>query len=197
MPIRRESRVQNALERLYERQGKHRELIVLLTPDLGELQGEAGHRLRVRLAELWLDGVDDPASALELAEPLLGSDVLAREGLDLIERILRAATETSRRQAERATSRKAATLLRQRYEEAERHGDLARVLAIELEASDDPAERAERLRAIVRLRRGQLEDEQGAFDALADLTVLTPEDADAPRRARGARRAARPVRAAR
>ncbi|HEY4118806.1 MAG TPA: hypothetical protein VGM56_13165, partial [Byssovorax sp.] len=175
LPLRRTPRIQGALERLYERQGKHRELIHVLTPDLTELSGEAAHRLRARLAELWLEGVGDPASALELAGPLLGADAHRKDAIGLLERILTGAKGGGGAE-DRATTRRTATLLRGRYEEDTRHEDVARVLSIELAASDEPAARADLLRRIVDLRRGVLRDEAGAFEGLAELALLTPDD---------------------
>jgi tetratricopeptide (TPR) repeat protein len=52
-----------ALERLYERQGRHRELVALLSGRLPSLKGDDARRTRARIAGLWLDEMRDPPIA--------------------------------------------------------------------------------------------------------------------------------------
>ena len=89
------ARLSASLERLYERHGCHRELIVLLNGQLGRLAHKAAQETRARVAALWLDDLGDSTNALLVVE-----DMLARDGqgdappLDvskLLERILAAA----------------------------------------------------------------------------------------------------------
>ena len=85
-----------AVARLYERQGRHRELVTLLSARLASWKGDEERRGRVRVALLWLDDLGDPGRALDVLEPLLtageagagdaGADVWA-----LLERVLAAA----------------------------------------------------------------------------------------------------------
>jgi tetratricopeptide (TPR) repeat protein len=60
-----------ALERLYERQGRYRELIDLLAARLPDLRGDEARRARARVAALWLDELANPDAALEALEPIL------------------------------------------------------------------------------------------------------------------------------
>ncbi len=96
-----DGKLANALERLYERQGKHRELVDLLTARLPALDGEEGRRARLRVASLWLDDLGDPGPALDVLEPLLerdnGSAIrVTPEIALLLERVLAAAPATGK-----------------------------------------------------------------------------------------------------
>ena len=91
-----DAKVTNALERLYERQGRHRELVALLTTRLPTLARDEILRTRTRIAVLWLDGLEDPAAAFEAIEPVLErgeapANGAAPEVWPLLERILASA----------------------------------------------------------------------------------------------------------
>jgi tetratricopeptide (TPR) repeat protein len=60
-----------SLERLYERQGRHRELVALLYERLPAYKRDEARRARARIAVLWLEELGDPGQALESIEPLL------------------------------------------------------------------------------------------------------------------------------
>ena len=61
----------SSLERLYERQGRHRELVALLAARLPAFKRDEARRARTRIAVLWLEELGDPGQALEIIEPLL------------------------------------------------------------------------------------------------------------------------------
>ncbi|AUX25403.1 hypothetical protein SOCEGT47_059480 [Sorangium cellulosum] len=179
LPLQDDARTRAALERLYERHGRHRALIELLAAELPRLSGDAAERLRERVALLWIDGVGDAASALAVVEQMLDGVPAPRAAFDLLERILAAIPEEQATPGRagaplaRAARQRAAVLLAKRYRAEGRPEDLARVLEIELEgagAGDRPA----LLREIVRLRRDALGDEPGAFERLAELVELSP-----------------------
>ena len=94
-----DAKLASALERLYERQGRHRELVTLLGERLPAQKKDDARRTRLRVATLWLDELGDPAAALEQVEPLLGTpgggaNGVASEVWTLLERILAAAPAT-------------------------------------------------------------------------------------------------------
>ena len=66
-------RLSAALERLYERHGKHRELIGLLGNRLPQLGHEDAQRERARIAALWLSELGDASSALIVIEDILAN----------------------------------------------------------------------------------------------------------------------------
>jgi tetratricopeptide (TPR) repeat protein len=67
----RDARLVASLERLYERQGSHRELIGLLSSQLVSQTPEEAQRTRGRIARLWLDEIGDAASALVVIEEMI------------------------------------------------------------------------------------------------------------------------------
>lgn len=87
-----DAKLSGALERLYERQRKHLELVKLLGARLPGLDAAEGQRTRIRIATLWLDELDDPGAALDAVEPLLDGGVTLIGGTSsvwgLVERVL-------------------------------------------------------------------------------------------------------------
>jgi len=173
LALRDDARIRTALERLYERHGRHRPLITLLVRQLSGLVGEAAQKLRARIAGLWIDGLGEPASAVAVLSEMLEAEPDRPEALDLLERVLGATTGIAGPEAASARLT-AASWLKARYRAEGKTEALARVLEIDLESAATPAERAERQRALVRLQLDELGDEAGAFEGLAALLLLEP-----------------------
>ena len=181
--IRPDPRVRTALERLFERHGRHRALIDLLSAELPsssprqalDPELEAAQKLRARIAQLWLDGVGEAEPAVALAEEMLAAEPGRAEAIELLERVMGRDAVTPEALSAR---RRAAAHLKHRYHAEGRTADLVRVLEIDLEAAVTPADRADRLRAIVELRLGRLHDEAGAFEGTAALLALEPSRAE-------------------
>lgn len=173
----RDAKTRSSLERLYERHGRHRPLIDLLVSDLPSLKGAAAQQHRARIAGLQLDAGDVEAAASTL-DALLeapedpGDRALRDEAYGRLDRILADAG------APAAARRRAGARLAARCQAEGRTADLARVLDLCLALADDPADRAERLRAIATLRLGPLGDQAGALDALSELVVIAPSIAE-------------------
>ncbi|MDB4994304.1 MAG: Exonuclease SbcC, partial [Myxococcaceae bacterium] len=78
LPLKRETssstRIIASLERLYERHGRHRELIALLSSQLTTLGAKEGRDARIRIASLSLDNLAEPAAALAVLEEVLAPD---------------------------------------------------------------------------------------------------------------------------
>jgi golgin subfamily B member 1 len=175
LAIRDEPRIRTALERLYERHGRHEPLIALLGQKLAGLTGEALLSQRARIAALWLDGVGDAASAATVVEQMIEAEPDRAEAFELLEQVMAKAAEEPRSPEATAARRRAASLLSERYRKQGRTEELVRVLEIDLEGKTDPKERARELRAIVELRLSALGDEAGAFEGIAALVLLEPE----------------------
>ncbi|MDC3984289.1 tetratricopeptide repeat protein [Polyangium jinanense] len=178
----RDKKIRTSLERLYERLGRHRPLIDLLSHELASLDVEAAQKLRARIATLWLDGVAEPDAAFRVVEEMLSVEPSRAEALDLLERVL-AATGSAEplsirpsAEAENTARQRAAVVLERRYRNEERHEDLARVLAVRLEAAVDPTARGALLREIVSLRADVLDDPASALESLAALVALEPAE---------------------
>ncbi len=217
-----------SLERLYERHGKHRELIALLGAQLGGKNPKDAHALRARMAALWLDELSDAGATLLVVEEMMhegeqGDDVIA-----LLERVLGTAPEgeemkktlppttspVSERIAQahdsvvpprasappRASTpprasvppggktargkrvlvrQRAASLLRERYEQIGREADLVRMLEVELEAVKNAKERIRRHGEIAAVHE-RLGNHAAALEHAVALVMLDP-DAEAHR----------------
>ncbi len=192
----------NALERLYEREGKHRELVFLLTARLPTLDAEESRRARTRVATLWLDALFDPGPALDVLEPLLERETLANNRLAaetvlLLERILAqspkgAPTESVPPPASdpgrprrgrtseppplhRSVRQRAAAWLREHYAAAESDSDLARMLLVELETMSRPKDRVRRHVQVAELFE-RVGDLPNAFVQTSLAVIAAPGD---------------------
>lgn len=186
-----DTRIEAAIERLYERQGLTRPLIDLLTRQMKSATGEPLHQLRTRVAGLWLD-IDEALPAYAIVEQMQADRPDSPESIDLLERLVHAPIsrdsilpgplskkEKKERKGKPYTIRdKAAQVLRQYYETIGSAADIVRMLEIEVEHAVDDAERVERLRRIIRMRLEDLNDAQGAFEDLTHLVSLIPDDVD-------------------
>ena len=181
-----DSRVEAALERLYDRQGQWRPLIDLLTRQMANASGEVQHQLRARVASLWLK-IDEPLSAFALVEKMAEARPDAPEVIELLEQLVALAAsreslvpaskhkEDRKRKSRPATVRdRAAVMLRQHYESVGQTEHVVRMLEIEVEYALDAKDRIERIRRIVAVRLEELDDAVGAFDNVVTLVTLDP-----------------------
>src|SRR5690606_37869755 len=169
-----DARVEASLERLYERHGKKRPLIELLSARLERLQKAERSALRVRIAELWLE-LGEPEPALALAEALLENEERVEEAVQVLERILGLprAREAGEDGGPSALRRSTAHLERH-YEEVGQIVELVRILVIEHSVAESREERRGLLERIVNLRLRDLDDTEGAFEAVSELVLLEP-----------------------
>lgn len=160
-----------ALDRLYSKQGKSRELSALLERRLETAVGDEAFELKLRLAKLQLE-LHQPEKAIGHVEDVLRERTNDYEARELTERML--AIGELRPRAARA--------LEAVYEARDEVRDLVRVLAIRLESlttAEAADERRDLLRRIATLRDDRLHDDQGALDALAELVPMDPLDPEA------------------
>jgi tetratricopeptide (TPR) repeat protein len=159
-----------ALDRLYLKQGKNRELSALLERRLENATGDEAFELKLRLAKLQLEQLQ-PEKAMSHVEDVLRERVGDYEARELAERMLSIGELRPR----------AARALETVYETRDEVRDLVRVLAIRLESltsAETLDERRELLRRIAMLRDDRLHDDQGALDALAELVPMDPLDTE-------------------
>ena len=159
------------LERLYLERGKYREAIALWTSRLRALSGAAAIDLRLRIANTYVDSLDDATSALAELEATLGESTPPREDiLDLLERI------GTRVGAEDEVRRRALELLRDRLVTLHSWERLERVLE-ELLSCAEGKERIPIHRALAD-RFTQSGREHAAIAHLAAVVMLEPTAAD-------------------
>jgi tetratricopeptide (TPR) repeat protein len=171
-----DARLAMALERLYEKQSRFRELIELWTSRVPLLPRGGALALRAKIAACWLDRLGDAPQALQVSRGLLQDDPHDLSICRLLERLAAApgvATET------RAS---ALTLLKDRYAAAKRSEDVVRVLrlALETDARDEKIgvhrELADRLVELGRPAE--------AIEHAAAIVVLEPSSTEARDRLR-------------
>lgn len=155
-----------ALERLYARGSKHRQLAELLERKLEATPDADAVPIRLQLADLYLHQLhthDRVMGHLEAVLQVTPADANARK---LCEEALEV---TELRQ-------QAALVLDGVYQARDEMRDLVRVLDIRLEGAPEPALRKELLRRLATLRDDRLKDDAGAFAALSELLPLEPEE---------------------
>ncbi len=162
------TQVARALERLYERHARHRDLIALWSARLPYVPRDAAQASRVRIAQTWLDPLHDQGAALDATEALLadGGDESTAHGL--LERI--AGT------AESPVAERAIHTLRTRYDAAGRRDDVLRVLALALRVAHDDGARVQVHGELAQ----RLLDAQRPADAAAHFAELVALDPEAP-----------------
>ncbi len=180
-----DARIEASLERLYEREGRTRPLISLLSRRLAQATGPKKTDLSLRVARLWLE-VGDPVEAYALLERVLAEPKPSAEVHELLERLVAlpaardslAPSEESKKKKSHAKSVRhaAAELLRKRYEADGDVAQVARMLEVELELADTKQERVSRLEKIIQLRTDSIGDYRGAFESVAQLVALEPHE---------------------
>ncbi|MCA9584173.1 MAG: tetratricopeptide repeat protein [Myxococcales bacterium] len=193
------ARLSNALERLYERHGCHRELITLLSGRLPQLEVGDAQKERIRIATLWLEELGDAANALLAIEEILANESAPGADVDatpLLERVLAVAPPTTEARESVAppnvgegrrdsfapvgapkrmlVRQRAAALLKERYAGGDRDADLVRVLEVELEAVKSAKERIRRHQQIAGIY-ASLGNDESALEHFVQLVLLEPE----------------------
>lgn len=172
-----DTRVEASLERLYERNGKKRPLIELLSVRLrgSSLKQSEQNELLGRVSALWLD-LSEPAQALGLAAKLLSAPGGENDGVALLERIVALPGSELVAELDAPSVRVAAArLLCAHYREQQSTLDVVRMLEVEADGSE-PAARVPLLDEAVDLRLSALSDPGGAFEILSTIIALVPDD---------------------
>ncbi len=166
-----DARVDLALERLYEQFDAKPALIRHLGRRLARIDASQRGALEQRITHLSLE-VGSLSDALKAIERL--RDAAPSEGDALLERLFERSVELAATDPTvREPGRKAAQLLRARFEELARPEDTARLLRAELGLVLEMPERRELLAELSRVCERELSDLAGAFDAERELFLLT------------------------
>lgn len=166
----------DALEKLYEDEERYGDLAALLERRLDTAIEEEAVDIRLYLGRLYLEQLLVPERALAHIEEILRTRHDDADARELAERMLDIGSLKLR----------TAALLETVYEARDEVRSLVRMLEIRLEAlgpASAPAgqateldERKDLLRRIGELKDERLHDDAGAFDALAQLLPLVPDD---------------------
>ncbi len=156
----------NACERLYEREGRWKDLAALLERRLETATEEESATIKLNLGRIYLDKLHEPDKSLEHLERVLELRQGDPEARQLVERLLEVGSLRQR----------AASVLEVVYEARDEVRQLVRVLEIRREGVTEELDRRELLRRISTLRDQRLKDDAGAFASLSEFVPLEPED---------------------
>jgi tetratricopeptide (TPR) repeat protein len=156
----------DAVEKLYEREERWKDLALLLERRLEMSSSEEALDIKLALGRLYVDRLHDPSLAIGHLEDVLAGREADTEARKLVERLLDVGSLRLR----------AARILEHVYEAGEETKQLVRVLEIRREGASSEGERRDLLRRISILRDDGLHDDLGAFASLAELVPLEPED---------------------
>ncbi len=171
-----------ALDRLYARQERHKDLAALLETRLETAEGEEVFELKLRLARIQLERLHEPDKAIVHVEDVLREKPNDYDARELAEKMLEIGSLRGR----------SAHMLESVYEARDEIRDLVRVLVIRLEELDAGSgeesedarldEQKELLRRISTLQDDRLHDDDAALESLARLAPLDPLDTESRER---------------
>lgn len=162
-----DAQVNTGLERLLERHERWAELIALWEGRLENQSKKDREKSRARIAQVWLDNLSDPQSALAALKPLLNEADDDKEPCMLLERVIEAPKATPSVRAA------ALDLLRGHYDATSRPREVIRVL--EKIIALDPSTNTRDLREEAGTRLADLGDLPAAMDHYAALLALAPD----------------------
>ena len=154
-----------ALEQLYAREGRYQKLAALLEQRLESASQADTITLKVRLGQIDLDQLHDPARALNHLEEVLRLDVANNEARLLVERVLGIGSLRTH----------AAEVLEAVYDAKDEVRDLVRVLEIRLEGATTVSLRRELLQRIASPSRRAPERRRGGLECLCVAGAARPD----------------------
>lgn len=156
----------DSLEKLYEDEERYTELATLLNRRLVSAEGDEAVDIRLYLGRLYFDQLQKPLDGFEQIEAILTERPSDPDARELAERMLE----------NDELKLPVARLLESVYEAKDEVRALVSMLEIRLRATESEAERTLLLRRIAELRDERLHDDATAFEAMAELVPLDPED---------------------
>ena len=158
-----------ALERLFRRTARWRDLADLLRGELDRSTGDARLERTLQLGELAEQHLAEPATAVDQYEAV----VLEQPGND------RARVALERLLVEPGQRQRIAAVLEPLYERRYDWADLTGVLEVQLEAVKDPGSRVGLLMRIAEIQEARLNDLDKAFNAFERAVLAEPADSAA------------------
>ena len=137
-----------ALERLYTRAERYRELVSLLEYDRNEAMGKEAIELTFRIGELYELKLKEPALAVDQHAQVLEEQPTHLRAQEALERLLHEQTQRQR----------IAGLLEPLYTRQGAHNELARILEVQLEEINEPGARVSTLMRLGELHERELRD---------------------------------------
>jgi len=155
-----------ALDRLYRRTERFRDLVALMGQELERAEGQDALEITYELGEIYEQRLGDPGQAVDCYERVLETNPTHLRSQEALERL---SSEPSQRQ-------RVASILEPLYDGQGAWAELARVLDIQLEDVSEVGARVGLSMRIARLREDRLHDLDGAFAAVASALEADPAD---------------------
>ena len=155
-----------ALDRLYRRTERWRDLVALLRQELDRAEGQDTIDLTLELAELYEAKLKEAALAVDQYEAVLIEQPTHLRAQEALERLISEPTQRQR----------VAAILEPLYEAQGAYAELARILEVQLEDITDPPIRAGLHLRVADLVEHKLHDVDRAFVELAKAVVADPAD---------------------
>jgi tetratricopeptide (TPR) repeat protein len=159
----------HALERLFERTERWRDLVVLLRAELDRANPDEQVGLTQRLGMLHEKKLGEPQIAVDHYEQVLSIEPNHKHAREALERLI----------ANPAQRQRIAKILEPIYEERADWAELVSVLEVQLEEISDPAEKLALLARIADLQENRLHDPGAAFGSVARAVQIDPSEAQA------------------
>jgi golgin subfamily B member 1 len=155
-----------ALERLYARAGRHRDLVSLLETERQGSEGKEAIELSYAIGELYELKLNEPQNAVDQYAAVLDEQPTH----------LRAQEALSRLVGERSQRQRVAGLLAPIYAAQGAYAELAKILEVQLEQLPEPGARTDVLMRLGQIRERELRDVPAAYDAYARAVDADPTD---------------------
>lgn len=155
-----------ALERLYTRAERYRELVSLLEYDRSEAAGKEAIELTFRIGELYELKLREPALAVDQHALVLEEQPTHLRAQEALERLLH--TESQRQRI--------AGLLEPLYTRQGAYNELARILEVQLEEMPEPGARVGTFMRLGELHERELKDAAQALRSYSKAVELDPTD---------------------
>jgi tetratricopeptide (TPR) repeat protein len=156
-----------ALDRLYRRTERYRDLAELLRHDLDAAAGQDRVDLMVELGEIYEKRLREPGPAVDYYEAVLRENPTHLRSQEALERLLAHSRERQR----------IAAILEPLYQGQGAYPELAKIYAVQLEDVSDRGSRVTLLTRIAELQESKLHDADAAFKALSQAVLADPSDA--------------------
>lgn len=159
-----------ALERLYRRTERWRDLVALLRQELDRVESDPeAIGLLFEIGELHETKLEEPSAAVDQYESVLEKNPTHIKSQQALERLL---AEPSQRQ-------RIATVLEPLYDAQGAWAELANVLEVQLEDISDPGGQVGLLSRLAKLYEDKLHDADKAFGSLSKAVLADPADSEA------------------
>lgn len=160
------SSARRALERLFRRTERFRDLVALLRQDLDGVEGQDHLDLMFELGSLHEKRLGEPAEAVDYYESVLRENPQHLRAQEALERLLETPSQRQR----------IAGILEPLYQEQGAYRELARIVRVQLEDVTSPGLRIELLGRLADLHEQKLRDAAGSFDAWAEAVSVDATD---------------------